>query len=74
MVEAMWHDGHRTFLRARALSPALYEGIGEELEPVAVLETVGDVLHVVPRVLGAGVLEVGGRRLARSVSPREAGP
>ena len=74
MVEGMWHDGRRTYLRARALSPVLYERVGGELEPVAAVETVGDVLHVVPRVLGAGALEVGGRRLAWSVSRRKAGP
>lgn len=74
MVEAMWHDGRRTYLRARAIAPVLYERIGGELEPVTVSATLDDVLHVVPRVLGAGELEVGGRRLEWSVSPREAGP
>ncbi len=74
MVEGMWHDGRRTYLRARALSPTLYEGVGGELEPVTGVETVGDVLHVVPRVLGAGALEVGGRRLAWTARPRKAGP
>ena len=74
MVEGMWHDGRRTYLRARALSPVLYELVGGALEPVAAVETVGDVLHVVPRVLGAGALEVGGRRLGWSVSRRKAGP
>ena len=74
MVEAMWHDGRRTYLRTRALYPSLYERIGGELRPVAVSETFDDVLHVVPRVLGAGALEVDGRRLGWSVSLREAGP
>ena len=74
MVEGMWHDGRRTYLRARALWPLLYERVDGELEPVAVSETVGDVLHVVERVLGAGALEVGGRRLGWTVSPRQAGP
>ena len=74
MVEGMWHDGRRTYLRARALSPVLYEWVDGALEPVAAVETVGDVLHVVPRVLGAGALEVGGRRLGWSVSRRKAGP
>ena len=74
LVEAMWHDGRRTYLRARALSPVLYERVEGELLPVTVSETVGDVLYVVPRVLGAGALEVGGRRLAWSAQPRKAGP
>ena len=74
MVEGMWHDGRRTYLRTRALSPVLYERAGGELRPVAVSETFDDVLHVVPRVLGAGALEVGGRRLGWSVSRRKAGP
>ncbi|MCY4658529.1 MAG: TrbG/VirB9 family P-type conjugative transfer protein [Acidobacteria bacterium] len=74
MVEGTWHDGRRTYLRARALSPVLYERVDGALEPVAAVETVGDVLHVVPRVLGAGALEVDGRRLPWTASPREAGP
>ena len=74
MVEGMWHDGRRTYLRARALSPVLHERVDGALEPVAAVETVGDVLHVVPRVLGAGALEVGGRRLGWTVSRRKAGP
>ena len=74
MVEGMWHDGRRTYLRARAIAPVLYERAGGELRAVAVSETFDDVLHVVPRVLGAGVLEVGGRRLGWTASPREAGP
>ena len=74
MVEGMWHDGRRTYLRARAIAPVLYERAGGELRPVAVSETFDDVLHVVPRVLGAGALEVAGRRLGWTVSPREAGP
>ncbi len=74
MVEAMWHDGRRTYLRTRALSPALYERVDGELEAVTVSAVLDDVLHVVPRVLGAGALEVGGRRLAWSVSPGKAGP
>ena len=74
MVEGMWHDGRRTYLRTRAITPVLYERINGELEPVAVGATFDDVLHVVPRVLGAGVLEVSGRRLGWSVSRRKAGP
>ena len=74
LVEGMWHDGRRTYLRTRAISPVLYERVGGELAPVTVSAAVDDVLHVVHRVLGAGALEVGGRRLAWSVSPREAGP
>ena len=74
MVEGMWHDGRRTYLRARAIAPVLYERAGGELRPVAVSETFDDVLHVVPRVLRAGALEVGGRRLGWTVSRRKAGP
>ena len=74
MVEGMWHDGRRTYLRARAIAPVLYERVDGALEPVAAVETAGDVLHVVPRVLGAGALEVGGRRVGWSVSRRKAGP
>ncbi len=74
MVEAMWHDGRRTYLRTQAISPVLYERVNGELERVAVAATFDDVLHVAPRVLGAGALEVGGERLAWSVSPRKAGP
>lgn len=74
MVEGMWHDDRRTYLRTRALYPLLYERVGGELEPVTAVETFDDVLHVVPRVLGAGALEVGGRLLLWTASPREAGP
>ena len=74
MVEAMWHDGRRTYLRTRAISPVLYERVDGELEPVTVTTVLDDVLHVVPRVLGAGALEVGGRRLAWTAAPRKAGP
>ncbi len=74
MVEAMWHDGRRTYLRTRAIAPVLYEQVGAELVEVTVSAAVDDVLHVVPRVLGAGALEVGGRRLAWTAAPRKAGP
>ena len=74
MVEAMWHDGRRTYLRTRALSPVLHERVDGELEPVKVTAVLDDVLHIVPRVLGSGALEVGGRRLGWSVAPRRVGP
>ncbi len=74
MVEGMWQDGVRTYLRARAIAPVLYERAGGELRPVAVSDTLDDVLHVVQRVLGAGALEVGGRLIEWTASPREAGP
>ncbi len=74
MVEAMWHDGRRTYLRTRAISPVLYEHADGGLERVAVTAVLDDVLHVVPRVLGSGALEVGGRRLAWTARPRKAGP
>lgn len=74
LVEGMWHDGRRTYLRTRAIAPVLYERVDGELERVGVSAVLDDVLHVVPRVLGAGALEVGGERLEWSVAPREAGP
>lgn len=74
LVEGLWHDGQRTYLRTRATSPVLYEQVEGALEPVAVAAVLDEVLHVVPRVLGAGVLEVDGRRIAWLVEPREAGP
>ena len=74
MVEAMWHDGRRTYLRTRVIAPVLYERVEGELEQVSVSAVLDDVLHVVPRVLGSGALEVGGERLPWSVAPRKAGP
>ena len=74
VVEAMWHDGRRTYVRTRAISPVLYERVNGELERVSVSAVLDDVLHVVPRVLGSGALEVGGERLPWSVAPRKAGP
>lgn len=74
LVEGMWHDGERTYLRTRAIAPAFYERAGGELAPVAIATVLDGVLFVVPRVLGAGAIEVGGRRLAWTVSRREAGP
>lgn len=74
LLEGMWHDGRRTYLRTRAIVPVLYERADGELERVTIAATFDDVLHVIPRVLGAGVLEAGGKRLRWSVSPRKAGP
>ena len=74
LVEGMWHDGRRTYVRTRALSPTFHERVDGEFVPVAVSAVHDDVLHVVDRVLGAGALEVAGRRLPWSVSPRKAGP
>ena len=74
MVEGMWHDGRRTYLRTRAIAPVFYERADGELERVSVSAVLDDVLHVVPRVLGSGALEVGGRRLAWAARPRKAGP
>ncbi len=74
LVEGMWHDGRRTYLRTRAIAPVLYERVEGELEQVSVSVVLDDVLHVVPRVLGAGTLEVGGRRLPWTARPRKAGP
>ena len=74
MVEGMWHDGRRTYLRTRAIAPVLYERVGGELAEVTVSAVLDDVLRVVPRVLGAGALEVGGERLAWTARPRKAGP
>ena len=73
LVEGLWHDGRRTYLRTRATAPVLYERVEGALAPVTVTAVLDDVLHVVPRVLGAGVLEVGGERRSWSVSSRQAG-
>ncbi len=74
LVEGLWHDGRRTYLRTRATSPVLYEQVEGVLEPVAVATVLDDVLHVVPRVLGPGALEADGRRIAWTVDRRETGP
>ena len=74
LVEGLWHDGQRTYLRTRATAPVLYEQVEGVLEPVRVAAVLGDVLHVVPRVLVAGALEADGRRIAWTVERREAGP
>ncbi len=74
LVEGMWHDGRRTYVRTRALRPVFHEWVDGEFVRVAVSAVHDDVLHVVDRVLGAGALEVAGRRLPWSVSPRKAGP
>ena len=75
-VEGMWHDGERTYLRTRATSPVLYEyaGDGGPLGVVTDAAVVGGVVYVVPRVLGPGVLEVGGERVAWVATPRKMGP
>ena len=73
-VEGMWHDGRRTYLRTRAVSPVLYERTDGDLTSVDVSSVLDGVLHVVPRVLGAGALEVDGERLLWSVPPRQEGP
>ena len=64
LVEQLWHDGQRTYLRTRATAPVLYEQRGGALVPVDDVTVLDGVLHIVPRVLGAGALEVDGRRLA----------
>ena len=74
MVEGMWHDGRRTYLRTRAIAPVLYERVDGEWERVTVSAVLDDVLHVVGLVLGDGALEVGGRRLRWTARPRKAGP
>lgn len=74
LVDGLWHDGQRTYLRTRATSPVLYEQVEGVLEPVSVATVLDDVLYVVPRVLGAGALEAAGRRVAWTVERRKAGP
>jgi len=74
LVEGMWHDGRRTYLRTRAVAPVLYERVDGELVEVAVSAPVDGVLHIVGRVLGGGALEAGGRLLPWAAAPREAGP
>ena len=48
LVEGMWHDGRRTYLRTRAISPVLHERTGYGLERVDVSAVLDDVLYVVP--------------------------
>ena len=74
LVEGMWHDGRRTYVRTRALRPVFHAQVDGEWEPVAVSAVHDDVLHVVDRVLGAGALEVAGQRLRWSAHLRKAGP
>ena len=74
LVEGIWHDGRQTYVRTRALRPVFHERADGEWRPVAASAVHDDVLHVFDRVLGAGALEVGGRRLAWSAQPRKAGP
>ena len=74
-VEGMWHDGEHTYLRTRAAAVVLYEqGDSGALEVVTVAAVIGGRVHVVPRVLGPGVLEVNGERVAWSVATRRTGP
>ena len=75
-VEGMWHDGERTYLRTRAEAPVLYEHAGGAgpLTAVTVAAVIEGRVHVIPRVLGPGVLEVGGERVAWSVATRQTGP
>ena len=68
LVEALWHDGRRTYLRTRATAPVLYEQVDGEFVSVDGVTVLDGVLHVVPRVLGAGAIEVDGRRLAWTVA------
>ena len=74
LVEGMWHDGRRTYLRTRAVAPVVYERVDGDLVEVAVSAPVDGVLHIVGRVLGAGALEAGGRLVSWAAAPREAGP
>ena len=68
LVEQLWHDGRRTYLRTRAAAPVLYEQADGALVPVDDVTVLDGVLHVVPRVLGAGALEADNRRLAWTVA------
>ena len=74
LVEGMWNDGERTFVRSRARELALFEWVDDELVPVSVASVVGGVVHVVPRVLGDGALDVRGEQLWWTVTVRERGP
>ena len=79
-VRAMWHDDHRTFIRAGARElPALYEykdGI-----PSLVNFEVHDGVYVVPKVLDAGYFMLGAARkhpqvyekVFQQLSPSEVG-
>ena len=76
LVEGMWHDGERTYLRTRAVAPVVYEiaeGSGTP-DVVTVEGMVGASVYVLPRVLGPGFLDVNGARLAWSMATRRTGP
>ena len=76
LVEGMWHDGERTYLRTRAVAPVVYEMAESSgaAEVVTVEGMVGGSVYVLPRVLGPGFLEVNGARLAWSMATRRTGP
>ena len=61
-VEAMWHDGHFTYLRSHAQeSPALYEAVDGDPSLVA-YDLTEDGLYIVRRILDSGWLQIGERR------------
>ena len=71
-IEGMWHDGERTFIRSPAELVVL-ETVDGSLVPVEASVSDGAV-YVVPRVLGAGTVDVTGARIRWTVARREVGP
>jgi len=70
LVEAMWHDGKFTYIRAHAQeSPALYELKDGEPALVA-FDLTEDGLYIARHVLADGWLQVGDRRTRWRFTPR----
>ena len=70
-VEAMWHDGRFTYIRAHAQeAPALYEMRDGEPALVA-FDLTGDGLYIARHVLGNGWLQIGDERTRWRFEPRE---
>ena len=72
-VEAMWHDGDRTFIRSAAEGMVVLDWIDGALVEVEASMS-GRGWYVVPRVLGLGALDVGGQRVRWVSVGREVGP
>ena len=72
LVEAMWHDGTFTYIRARAQeAPALYELRDGEPALVA-FDLTEDGLYIARHVLGDGWLQIGDQRAGWRFEPRDA--
>ena len=70
-VEAMWHDGRFTYIRARAQeAPALYEMRDGEPALVA-FDLTGEGVYVARHVLSDGWLQIGDERARWRFEPRD---